>query len=71
VPETGYRCSTGSIDVLLAGAVEDIDAITLHGERQIGLAVTRKYVAHGSPVFALLAYPMGFQVAAVCMVPAF
>ena len=50
VAEAGNGSAAGSVEIALAGAIDDIDAITLHCERQIGLAVTWKNITHGSSV---------------------
>ena len=47
VPETGHRGAAGCVEIVFAGAVDQVDAVTLDGQRQFTLAVTRKYVAHG------------------------
>ena len=42
VPETGHRSAAGSVEVMFAGAVDDINAVALDRERHLVLQLRGK-----------------------------
>jgi hypothetical protein len=47
--EAGNRGTAGGIEVMLALAVDDVNAVSLYRQQRRGLAVSREYVAHNGP----------------------